>query len=169
MTYWTLRWRSYLLFNLAYISTSVKSLSVARCCCSWGLYYAFLTFLCKKQVGCILSCWGKTKNWQEQTEFLTNLGASSTTFWFLLWMEHSLSFSHRALPCLSASTYKNHTVLYYTIYIVYILHCVLLTYIHMCYTCISMCLGLSMYFSISSLSSPKLDAASWDEKRKPSL
>lgn len=36
----------------------------------------------------------------------TDLGASSTTFWFLLWIEHSLSFSHRALPCLSASTYK---------------------------------------------------------------
>lgn len=38
-----------------------------------------------------------------------------------------------------------------------------------CCTCISMCLGLSMYFSISNLSSPKLDAASWDENRKPSL
>lgn len=36
----------------------------------------------------------------------TNLGASSTTFWFLRWMEHSLSFNHRALPCLSASTCK---------------------------------------------------------------
>lgn len=38
--------------------------------------------------------------------FPTDLGASSTTFWFLLWIEHSLSFSHRALPCLSAKTYK---------------------------------------------------------------
>lgn len=41
--------------------------------------------------------------------------------------------------------------------------------VHVLCTCISMCLGLSIYFSMSSLSSPKLDAASWDENRKPSL
>ena len=36
-------------------------------------------------------------------------------------------------------------------------------------TCISICLGLSMYFSISILSSPKLEAASCLDKRKESL
>lgn len=44
--------------------------------------------------------------WLLKKKVITDLGASSTTFWFLLWIEHSLSFSHRALPCLSASTYK---------------------------------------------------------------
>lgn len=36
-------------------------------------------------------------------------------------------------------------------------------------TWISMCLGLSMNFSMRRRSSPKLDAASCEEKRKPSL
>lgn len=148
------------------------------------------------------------------SEFVTYLGASSTTFWFLLWMEHSLSFSHRAFPCLSASTCNKHTErpgylwwmrgdLWFTvnnhddplissviIETIYPNHTfqknIAFTWrtsgsgilqripprtlcVHVSRTCISMCLGLSMYFSMSSLSSPKLDAASWDENRKPSL
>lgn len=39
----------------------------------------------------------------------SHLGASSTTFWFLLWTEHSLSLSHRAFPCLSARTWRKRT------------------------------------------------------------
>ena len=37
------------------------------------------------------------------------------------------------------------------------------------FTCISICLGCSMNFSIRSLSSPKLDFASCELRRKPSL
>ena len=61
------------------------------------------------------------------------LGASSITFWLRLCIEHSLSLSHTAPPCLSHNT------------------------------CISICLGLSINFSINILSSPKLDAASWED------
>lgn len=66
-------------------------------------------------------------------ESQTNLGASSMTFWLRLWMEHSRSFSQTPSPCLSHST------------------------------CTSMWRGLSINFSINIRSSPKLDAASWDD------
>ena len=37
------------------------------------------------------------------------------------------------------------------------------------FTCISICRGLSINFSTKSRSSPKLEAASWEDKRNPSL
>ena len=70
---------------------------------------------------------------------MTELGASSIIFWCLLCIEHSLSPKCMTLPNWSAKT------------------------------CISICLGFSIYFSINTLPSPKLDFASLDADRYASF
>ena len=60
----------------------------------------------------------------------TTLGASSITFWWRRWMEHSRSYRCTTLPCSSAKIW------------------------------ISICLGSSMYFSTNTAPFPKLLVAS---------